>query len=90
MKTGGVDARQLEAKGYGVEKPVAPNTTADNLAKNRRTIFGSAGDDGEAIERRETGNGLSRLSARMVAARSFVIGLVIGWFSCERVDNEKA
>jgi outer membrane protein OmpA-like peptidoglycan-associated protein len=39
VKTGGVDVRQLEAKGYGVEKPVAPNTTPDNLAKNRRIEF---------------------------------------------------
>jgi outer membrane protein OmpA-like peptidoglycan-associated protein len=35
----GVDARQLEAKGYGVEKPTAPNTSPDNLAKNRRIEF---------------------------------------------------
>lgn len=39
IKTGGLDARQLEAKGYGVEKPVAPNTSPDNLAKNRRIEF---------------------------------------------------
>lgn len=39
VKTGGVDVRQLEAKGYGVEKPVAPNTTPDNLARNRRIEF---------------------------------------------------
>lgn len=39
VKTGGVPARQLEAKGYGVEKPVAPNTTPENLAKNRRIEF---------------------------------------------------
>ena len=39
VKTGGVDARQLEAKGYGVEKPAVPGTSADNLAKNRRIEF---------------------------------------------------
>lgn len=39
VKTGGVDTRQLEAKGYGVEKPVAPNTTPENLARNRRIEF---------------------------------------------------
>lgn len=35
----GVDARQLEAKGYGIERPVAPNTTLENMAKNRRIEF---------------------------------------------------
>lgn len=32
----GIDAKRLIAKGYGDSKPVAPNTNADNKAKNRR------------------------------------------------------
>lgn len=35
----GVDVRQLEAKGYGIDRPVAPNTTLENMAKNRRIEF---------------------------------------------------
>lgn len=35
----GVDAQQLEAKGYGIEKPAAPNTSPENMAKNRRIEF---------------------------------------------------
>ena len=35
----GVDAHQLEAKGYGIGKPAAPNTSPDNMAKNRRIEF---------------------------------------------------
>lgn len=40
----GVNADMLVAKGYGSEKPVAPNDTADNKFKNRRieyTVLGS-------------------------------------------------
>lgn len=33
----GIDSARLVAKGYGDTKPVAPNTTAENKALNRRT-----------------------------------------------------
>ena len=33
----GIDFNRLSYKGYGKEKPVAPNDTEDNRAKNRRT-----------------------------------------------------
>jgi outer membrane protein OmpA-like peptidoglycan-associated protein len=32
----GVDASRMTAKGYGQEKPLVPNTTEQNRAKNRR------------------------------------------------------
>jgi len=33
----GVDSSRLSFKGYGKERPIAPNDTEENRAKNRRT-----------------------------------------------------
>ncbi|MDX2290542.1 MAG: OmpA family protein [Hyphomicrobiaceae bacterium] len=39
MATAGIDADVLRTKGFGEVKPVAPNDTAENRAKNRRIEF---------------------------------------------------
>jgi OmpA-OmpF porin, OOP family len=36
---GGVDAAQLEPVGFGATRPIAPNDTSENMAKNRRIEF---------------------------------------------------
>ncbi len=36
VEKGGVDAARIEAKGFGDERPVDTNDTADGRAKNRR------------------------------------------------------
>jgi outer membrane protein OmpA-like peptidoglycan-associated protein len=36
IKTGGIAAARLTAAGYGDTKPVAPNTTDEGRAQNRR------------------------------------------------------
>ena len=35
----GINAGRLEAKGYGQTRPIAPNVTARNRARNRRVQF---------------------------------------------------
>ena len=35
----GIDAQRLSYKGYGASRPIAPNTTEEGKAKNRRTVF---------------------------------------------------
>ncbi len=35
----GVDERRLEARGFGPRRPIAPNTSAEGRAKNRRVEF---------------------------------------------------
>jgi len=39
LVTAGVDASRLTAKGFGQDRPVAPNVTAANKSKNRRVQF---------------------------------------------------
>jgi len=39
VKKEGVDASRLVAKGWGIEKPIAPNDTEENREKNRRVEF---------------------------------------------------
>lgn len=40
----GIDASRLETRGFGETQPIAPNDTADNLRKNRRTELTPIGE----------------------------------------------
>jgi outer membrane protein OmpA-like peptidoglycan-associated protein len=46
----GVEAKRLEAKGYGLTKPVVPNTSAANKEKNRRVEFVIVEIDGKPVD----------------------------------------
>ena len=39
VKTEGVDPSRLTSKGFGIERPIAPNDTEENREKNRRVDF---------------------------------------------------
>ena len=39
IEQGGVEASRLEAKGYGMTRPLVPNITPSNRARNRRSQF---------------------------------------------------
>jgi outer membrane protein OmpA-like peptidoglycan-associated protein len=43
----GVDAKRLKGVGCGAKDPIAPNTTAENKQKNRRTEFDVEEIDGK-------------------------------------------
>ena len=41
----GIEKERIQAKGYGSSKPIAPNTTEANKAKNRRVSFKILGSE---------------------------------------------
>lgn len=49
VEAGGIDRSRLEAKGYGFDRPIAPNDNEENMQHNRRTeIYIRRGDASEA------------------------------------------
>ena len=51
VSVGGIDRSRLEAKGYGFERPVAPNDTEANMQKNRRTeVYIRRGGEADAAK----------------------------------------
>ncbi|HTJ82201.1 MAG TPA: OmpA family protein [Polyangiaceae bacterium] len=46
----GVDCKRLIAVGFGESRPLVPNDTAENKAKNRRVSFFDAAVKGEAVK----------------------------------------
>ncbi|UQA63827.1 OmpA family protein [Polyangium aurulentum] len=53
----GIDCRRLIAVGLGETKPIAPNTTAEGRAQNRRTSFFTAALRGKPFNRKPIDGG---------------------------------
>jgi outer membrane protein OmpA-like peptidoglycan-associated protein len=49
-EVGGIERSRLSHKGYGFERPVAPNDTEENMQKNRRTEIYIRPSDGQEID----------------------------------------
>lgn len=76
---GGVSADALEAKGYGVSRPIASNDTDEGRDKNRRVEFNivEQTDTVERVEKRRVRRGGAG-SGLFVVAKPFELGFITG------------
>jgi outer membrane protein OmpA-like peptidoglycan-associated protein len=81
LANSGVPVARMSAVGYGTTRPLVPNTTAENKAKNRRIEFVVKTD---CRSKAAMGNGVDYLALHLVwyLLAAFGFGLIIGWFSC--------
>ena len=87
----GIDAGRLDAIGYGDQRPVAPNDTRANRAKNRRieVAITARAAPLPPMPVRKQGTHMDYLVANLAwyMAGAFAAGFVVAWIACAKVEG---
>ena len=87
----GIDAGRLVAIGYGDKRPVAPNDTRANMARNRRIEVAITARRRRCLrcQYESRGRSMDYLVANLAwyMAGAFAAGFVVAWIACAKVEG---